>query len=150
MPRTPSRPKSKTSQALISLRSRLGDNQAEFAKRVGLAIQSIARYETSNPPTGRALIHFAKLAKETGAVDEAQILREAYLSELRERDGVWSLVEQLALQFALAGLKNELERSRKEADKLQNEPLRQSLSSAQTHFTSLENVLSDLFPLQTA
>jgi transcriptional regulator with XRE-family HTH domain len=88
MPRTTSRKKSPVALAVANLRGKLGDSQQDFAQRLGVSITTVAKYETSNPPTGSALVKLADMARASGASGEEMIMRLAYAAELKERDGV--------------------------------------------------------------
>jgi transcriptional regulator with XRE-family HTH domain len=83
MPRPTTRTRSPISEALIALRHTLGEGQQQFANRVKSAVTSIARYETSNPPTGKALARFTRIANEAGRPDLAAIFDTALAEELR-------------------------------------------------------------------
>ncbi|MCU0226915.1 MAG: hypothetical protein MUF01_04695 [Bryobacterales bacterium] len=55
--------------------------QQQFANAAGLAIRSIAKYDTGGDPSGRALVSLARLAHERGHGDLAIILWDAFLRE---------------------------------------------------------------------
>jgi hypothetical protein len=55
--------RSKASEALVTLRRTLGCNQQRFSSEIlQIAIGTLARYETSNPPTGDLLIRLSEIA----------------------------------------------------------------------------------------
>jgi transcriptional regulator with XRE-family HTH domain len=51
-------------QAISRFRQTLGDTQQQFANRTGLAMTSVARYETNSPPSQKVLDRFVKIARE--------------------------------------------------------------------------------------
>jgi len=55
--------------------------QQQFANAAGLAIRSIAKYDTGGDPSGRALVSLARLAHERGHGDLAIVLWDAFLRE---------------------------------------------------------------------
>src|SRR5690349_5539275 len=83
MPRPTTRTRSPISEALRALRRTLGESQQQFANRNKSAVTTIARYETSSPPTGNALAHFTRIANEAGRPDLATIFDTALANELR-------------------------------------------------------------------
>jgi len=54
---------------MIKLRAALGDSQQQFANRLQTAVTTVARYETSRPPSGTALADLARLASDIGRGD---------------------------------------------------------------------------------
>jgi transcriptional regulator with XRE-family HTH domain len=54
------------SEALIELRALLNETQQQFANRLGTAVTTIARYETSRPPKGRVLAQLEQIAQAEG------------------------------------------------------------------------------------
>jgi transcriptional regulator with XRE-family HTH domain len=52
------------SKAVIDLREAMGMTQADFSRVIGRAETSVARYETSHPPRGIALLELAQIAGE--------------------------------------------------------------------------------------
>src|SRR5689334_11883958 len=82
MARPTDRERSPLSEALIQLRQTLGHSQQQFASRTGLAVTTIARYETSRPPRGRELGIFHRLAVEAHRPDIAAAFGEAMADEL--------------------------------------------------------------------
>lgn len=78
MARPTSRVRKPISEAVIRLREALGENQQQFANRLGTAITTIARYETSRPPSGQILLYLARLAVEYDRHEEAILFRESF------------------------------------------------------------------------
>lgn len=70
------------SEALKALRAALGETQQQFAHRVGMAITTIARYETSRPPRGSVLVTFANIAEENGLHEIATRFNNAIIREM--------------------------------------------------------------------
>src|ERR1700733_9958179 len=59
-----------TSEAIVTLRKRMGLSQQRFATEVLKgAISTLARYETSSPPHGEVLRQLAEVAKREGFLD---------------------------------------------------------------------------------
>jgi len=73
------------SRALIELRKLLGETQQQFASRLGTAITTIARYETSRPPRGRVLARLEQIARSEGHTNCARTFRSALERELGVR-----------------------------------------------------------------
>jgi transcriptional regulator with XRE-family HTH domain len=69
------------SVAVRKLREALGETQQQFAFRSRMAIRTIARYETSRPPKGKALLDFMRLAKASGRPVEFEVFRTAIAEE---------------------------------------------------------------------
>jgi transcriptional regulator with XRE-family HTH domain len=83
MPRPTSRKKSELSKAVIELRTFLGESQQAFSNRLGVALSTIARYETNYQPSGEMLLRLAELAanhRET--FGPRDIFYSAYADEL--------------------------------------------------------------------
>jgi transcriptional regulator with XRE-family HTH domain len=59
------------SEAVIALREALGQTQQAFAHKMKTAIVTIARWETSQPPHGQALLRLAEVAKQAWLKDKA-------------------------------------------------------------------------------
>jgi transcriptional regulator with XRE-family HTH domain len=74
--------KSQIMAAVKSLRHALGDTQQGFAHRLGLAISTVVRYESTRPPKGRALEQLAQVAEQAGLDAEAGAFRNALVQEL--------------------------------------------------------------------
>lgn len=73
---------SPVSEAVRSLRVALGESQQAFAYRMKTAIRTIARYETTRPPKGKALSEFYGVANENGNQDLAAVFRNALTAEM--------------------------------------------------------------------
>ena len=68
-------------EAVKALRLTLGDTQQQFAQRLGLAISTVVRYESTRAPRGDALAKLYKLAldnklRRIAAMFQAVVLRE--------------------------------------------------------------------------
>lgn len=70
-------------EAVRNLRKALGDTQQSFAQRLGLAISTVVRYESTRPPKGTALAQLIQVARENDLPEIAQLFAEALASELR-------------------------------------------------------------------
>lgn len=73
--------RSVVSQALIELRKLIGETQQQFANRLGTAITTIARYETTRPPRGRVLVRLEQIARSKGHKKCARAFRSALEKE---------------------------------------------------------------------
>lgn len=71
-------------EVVRKLRLALRDTQQAFAQRLRLAISTVVRYESTRPPSGRALVQLEQLAREHGFANFATIFRQALLEELGE------------------------------------------------------------------
>jgi transcriptional regulator with XRE-family HTH domain len=72
-----------TSQAVVNLRKAMGKTQQEFAVFVlDCAISTLARYETSDPPRGEALLKLAEVASSNGLDGLANSFKGFYLGEV--------------------------------------------------------------------
>jgi transcriptional regulator with XRE-family HTH domain len=92
MPRPTSRKKSDLSIAVCELRSLLGDSQQSFSNRLGLALNTIARYETTRPPSGDVLLLLAEVAEQYGHFPSSDLFRTHYVEELFDKLKVRLLV----------------------------------------------------------
>jgi transcriptional regulator with XRE-family HTH domain len=79
MPRPASRKKSELSKTVAELRKRLGLSQQEFSNRMGVALNTIARYETAREPEGLVLLRLAQIARAEGHSDLAWEFDYAFL-----------------------------------------------------------------------
>jgi transcriptional regulator with XRE-family HTH domain len=68
--------------AVRKLRQALGETQQQFAFRTQTAIRTIARYETTRPPKGKALVQFLELAKANGLREELELFHRALHEEM--------------------------------------------------------------------
>jgi transcriptional regulator with XRE-family HTH domain len=82
MPRPASRGKSKLSKAVCELRARLGSSQQSFSNRLGVALNTIARYETSREPSGEALLKLGNVAALNLHWDLSSLFYSHYLDEV--------------------------------------------------------------------
>jgi transcriptional regulator with XRE-family HTH domain len=82
MPRPTSRKKTALSQAVCDLRAVLGDSQQAFSNRLGVALHTIARYETYRPPSGEALLKLANVAEQHGHLQSRDFFRIHYVDEV--------------------------------------------------------------------
>lgn len=69
-------------EAVRKLRTALGESQQAFAYRMKTAIRTVARYETSTPPKGKALAELFWVASDTGNADLANVFRAALVGEI--------------------------------------------------------------------
>ena len=105
MARPTARTRSAISDAIIKLRATLGESQQQFANRLGSAVTTIARYETSRPPRGKALAQLADLARSTGQLELARVFSDALEGEYINADNqldsgvVRALVENRGRQW---------------------------------------------------
>jgi transcriptional regulator with XRE-family HTH domain len=76
-------------RAVVELRNALGLTQQKFAGVLNTAVTTIARYETSHPPSGKALLRLAEIAHEKGLLDLSGQFRLMYLDEVLD-DEYWS------------------------------------------------------------
>ena len=63
-------------QALLRLRSRLGLTQQALAVQLGIAITTVARWETSRPPRGAMLLKLAWFSTQKNCKEEAAIFQK--------------------------------------------------------------------------
>ena len=68
--------------AVRNLRTALGESQQAFAYRMKTAIRTIARYETSTAPKGKALAELFWVAADTGNAELANVFRGALVGEI--------------------------------------------------------------------
>jgi transcriptional regulator with XRE-family HTH domain len=83
MARPTTKEKSPLSRAVVELRTRLGENQQAFSNRLGIAMNTVARYETSRSPSGYALLQLFQVANDNLFASLAQVFGEAIWKELR-------------------------------------------------------------------
>src|SRR5947209_4539079 len=82
MPRPKSRSdsgKSDLSKAVRELREGMGFSQQAFSNALGVALNTIARYETSREPSGEALVKLARMATIDFRWDLANFFYTRYL-----------------------------------------------------------------------
>src|SRR4051794_11152584 len=77
------------SAAVLSLRQALGMSQQRFAvQELKSALNTVARYETTNPPRGEALLRLAEIAKAKSLPDLAARFRQLHLDEILFNTGL--------------------------------------------------------------
>jgi transcriptional regulator with XRE-family HTH domain len=74
--------KSKLSKAVCELRARLGLSQQAFSNALGVALNTIARYETSREPSGEALKQLGDLAMKKNHTDLGHFFYTRYLDDV--------------------------------------------------------------------
>jgi transcriptional regulator with XRE-family HTH domain len=81
------------------LRTVTGETQQSFAQRLGVSMRAVTNYEKNRAPNDVALFRLAKLARQVGRTDLAQIFSAALSNELQEvvepmtkEEKVWSAV----------------------------------------------------------
>jgi transcriptional regulator with XRE-family HTH domain len=77
MARPTNRERHSLSIAVSELRHELGETQQQFAGRLGVAVTTIARYETSHPPSGMVLDTLRLIAEANKRNDLARAFRVA-------------------------------------------------------------------------
>lgn len=71
------------SSALIKLRREMGKTQQTFAVEVlDVAIGTVARYETSEPPRGEVLLRLADIAREQNLPELARIFERVWVENV--------------------------------------------------------------------
>jgi transcriptional regulator with XRE-family HTH domain len=70
-------------EAIIELRKSLGKTQQSLAVDVlKTAVTTVARYETSHPPSGEALLRLANIAADHGKIELSEEFKFLYLEEV--------------------------------------------------------------------
>ncbi|MGC2660237.1 MAG: helix-turn-helix domain-containing protein [Bryobacteraceae bacterium] len=81
MARPTSRPKPETGKAVLALRKSLGESQQAFANRLGIALQTVARWETKGLPIdARTAFELAELADKLGKSEISKQILSAHLA----------------------------------------------------------------------
>jgi transcriptional regulator with XRE-family HTH domain len=93
-------------QAVRKLRLTTGESQQSFAQRLGLSMRAIANYEKDRVPNGPALYRLAKLARQVGQPDLAQIFSSALSEEFHEAVEPMTTEEKAWSDAVLALLRN--------------------------------------------
>jgi transcriptional regulator with XRE-family HTH domain len=108
--RPTSRRKSEISLKVRELRKLLGDSQQAFSNRFGMALQTIARYEGPQPPTGVALLKLAGMAGQHGHDQLRDFFRAEYLKEIHKAlgDAKLTIVDGVGYLFALVDAQEDL------------------------------------------
>jgi len=70
------------SEGVQELRRHLGESQQAFSNRLGLSISAVVKYEGGREPTGKALARLAKVAKEVGHPDLANLFARKLMEQL--------------------------------------------------------------------
>ena len=70
------------SETVRKLRGSFGETQEEFARRMDTAVVTIARWETSRPPRGKALKALAELARSKSLPEYADVFEQAARGEI--------------------------------------------------------------------
>jgi len=83
MSRPATKPRTAVQHALIELRRQLGLTQLQLALLLDVTPTTTARWETTHPPRGPALLRIAQFAEGRGALVWAKIFREV-LAEQRD------------------------------------------------------------------
>jgi transcriptional regulator with XRE-family HTH domain len=83
-PRTKSKDLPPLSLAVKALRLRAGLTQQAFASKLGIALVSVARYETGREPTGKAISALYRLANEMNRHDLAKLFQERLATEISQ------------------------------------------------------------------
>jgi transcriptional regulator with XRE-family HTH domain len=81
MGRPTSRIKSETSLAVTRMREHLGESMERFASRMRVSLNSVSRWENSQPPKGRTLERLFRAAKRHGPASSAATLLAAITRE---------------------------------------------------------------------
>lgn len=84
MARPGSRKKSEMSKAIADLRAQLGDSQQAFSNRLGLALNTIQRYEMGREPTGEVLLDLGHLAAKVRDLRLVRFFGKKYVDGARE------------------------------------------------------------------
>jgi transcriptional regulator with XRE-family HTH domain len=87
MARPTNRKRDPLSQAVIELRTSLGETQQQFAARLRSALSTVARYETSRPPAGDVLLQLAQIAEKNRLLKLQDLFRWQYVDEAMRKAG---------------------------------------------------------------
>jgi transcriptional regulator with XRE-family HTH domain len=71
-------------ETVKALRLTLGDTQQQFAQRMGMAISTVVRYESTRAPRGEALAKLYRVALENGLSHIAAMFQAVVIGELGE------------------------------------------------------------------
>jgi transcriptional regulator with XRE-family HTH domain len=109
-------------KALIELRRRLGETQQSMSDRLGVSLQSIARWETSDPPVNITLATLHQIAEDNGHHDLADAFKAALdvLKEAQQRKAN-DILDEIARWHMI---RDHLTSLGQEADRLRNEKLK--------------------------
>ena len=100
--------KTPVQKAIVALRKRLGDiTQQDLAVRMGKTVGTIARWETSYPPSGWTLLELERFALEAGCPDVALVFAQARSDEPRMVHIPMTIDERLFHDGVMDVLRNE-------------------------------------------
>jgi transcriptional regulator with XRE-family HTH domain len=104
--------KTPMAQAISRFRQSLGDTQQQFAQRVGLAVTSIARYETNSPPSAKVLARFVEVAQTANLPSFTEIFESRLppAEEIEHQD--FAVVKQLLTRMIEDLRPNQLRQAR--------------------------------------
>jgi transcriptional regulator with XRE-family HTH domain len=91
-------------EAIRELRSRLGRTQQQFANDLGLAIRTIAHYESDRIPKPAQMVVFANLAAENNHMDLAAFLNDKVIQSL----GMSARVSLKAAQYIREAIQEDM------------------------------------------
>lgn len=84
----------KLQDAVRGLREALGISQEELARKLGITVRTIARYENELPPKGEALGQLFLLAEEANQTELADVFIEKFAKEnRREQEKIRRVLE---------------------------------------------------------
>ena len=82
------RPRHSASYAVAALRKAMKKTQTSFAVEVlGVAVSTVARYETSHAPSGEVLLRLASIAESQGLPRVRDVFRRRYIDEVFAKFG---------------------------------------------------------------
>ncbi len=95
-------------EAVRDLRQDLGDTQQSFAHRLGLAIATVVRYESTRAPQGQALALMYRTAIDAGLKNLAQIFWVALHKELGLSESAGNRIDDAAIAVGTAQVRFEM------------------------------------------
>jgi DNA-binding transcriptional regulator YiaG len=133
------------------LRRALDETQPVFAKRLGIAMSSLVRYESTRQPHGAVLAHLTRIAEEHHQPEYARIFRKALADEIgtqvQPKIDWRSDKEQRLVLGLLATLRNEQYKDLLgKVEKLLDEPCRRNDEQLE-EFRAAENIKRIIFNL---
>jgi len=104
--------KTPMAQAISRFRQALGDTQQQFAHRAGLAVTSIARYETNSPPSAKVLARFVDIARTSNLPSFTEIFEKRLpaAEEIEHQD--FAVIKQLLTRMIEDLRPNQLRQAR--------------------------------------
>lgn len=95
-------------QALRNLRTALGLTQQDLAVKLGKAVATVARWETSRPPRGAELAEILAFAVQANQPAAASVLARALGDDLQMRGQriPWTIEEGLAADVLFLAMRN--------------------------------------------